>query len=54
MTEQEAIDKIKSKCHTGDQESDHMHADDVLREFLMALGYKELVAAYDEIDKWFA
>ena len=53
MTSEEAIERLK-KCHTGDTEADHCNDDDVLRDFLNALGYRDVVTAYDKVSKWFA
>ena len=32
----------------------HAHADDVLTELLISLGYQDVVDKYEKIDKWFA
>jgi hypothetical protein len=37
-----------------DTEIAHSIADDVLCTLLIELGYKEVVDAYNEIDKWYA
>ena len=38
----------------GDIEAAHVEADGVLRKLLIALGYEDVVAEYDKIDKWYA
>lgn len=37
-----------------DNEVAHSRADDILCDTLKALGFGELVKAFDEIDKWYA
>lgn len=37
-----------------DCELAHEEADDLLCEILESLGYKEVVKAYDDIEKWYA
>lgn len=56
MTEAEAIEKLKAiRERSGDDyEEGHSDADDVLRNFLRALGYAALVREYDKQGKWYA
>lgn len=54
MTEQEAIQEIENKCHSGDKEMDHSRADEVLCDFLKSLGFFDLVEAWEKVDKWYA
>lgn len=42
------------ECNTDDQEMDHIYADGLLCEFLIALGYNDLVKEYNKIAKWYA
>jgi hypothetical protein len=51
MTKAQLIKALKERCHTGDVEADHSVADDLL---LAYINDKEVKAAYDEIDKWYA
>jgi hypothetical protein len=41
-------------CQFGDQEVDHMKADNILCELLIKLGYEKVVEEYRSIPKWFA
>lgn len=38
----------------GDIELSHAKADDILCKILYDLGYAEIVAAYERVDKWYA
>jgi hypothetical protein len=40
--------------YSGDDESIHYWADDLLCDILLALGYKETVTVFKEIEKWYA
>lgn len=53
MTQEQAIELLK-KCNTGDIESDHSNADDVLCNLLIALGYDAVVQAWEDVEKWYA
>ena len=53
MTPAGAIELLDG-CHTGDIESDHVKADEILCNFLLSLGYDDVVQAYDNVDKWYA
>ena len=54
MTEQEAIERLRTLQSSDDTEAAHAEADRVLCQFLTELGYPDLVAAYQLIDKWYA
>jgi hypothetical protein len=54
MTDQEAAEMIRQKCMTGDYESDHGDADDILVSILVSLGYEQTAEAYDAVGKWYA
>ena len=54
MTKKEVIAKLIECQNNGDTEMAHGNADDLLCEFLTALGYADVVAEYDKVDKWFA
>lgn len=48
------IAELKSLQGHGDTETAHARADDILCRLLTDLGYPEVVAEYEKIDKWFA
>jgi hypothetical protein len=52
------LDKIYSEklnsCFSGDVESDHSVADDLLCELLEVTGFKKTVEKYKEVKKWYA
>jgi len=57
--EQKALDDLqevidRQKYTDSDVESDHSRADEVLCEFLLDLGYEDIVAAFKRVDKWYA
>ncbi len=57
MTREQALTELSDIAkgnHAGDTEVAHSHADWVLCELLISLGYKDVVDALDKIDKWYA
>ena len=54
MTSKQAIIKLRKKCFTGDTESDHCEADNILCELLRSLGCGDVVDLYKQVDKWFS
>lgn len=54
MTREQAIEKLKAEQGDGDTEAAHGNADDILCEFLTALGYADVVAEWHKVDKWYA
>ena len=54
MTREEAINKLKVYQGDTDIEIAHSAADRVLTDLLTTLGYADVVAEYEKIDKWFA
>jgi len=48
------INNLKKLQDSGDTESAHSDADDILCDFLSHLGYEEVVEEYKKIDKWYA
>ncbi|CAA2139623.1 hypothetical protein [Hyphomicrobium sp. ghe19] len=54
MTAEEAMAKLKQAQETGDTERAHADADDVLCELLRSLGYENVVAEWEKVDKWYA
>jgi hypothetical protein len=54
MTREEAISKLKGLQSSGDTESAHGDADQILCDLLSALGYQDVVEQWEKIDKWYA
>lgn len=54
MTREEAMTKLKLEQASGDIEVAHCNADGVLCELLKSLGYDDVVAEWEKIDKWYA
>ena len=54
MTREEAIAELIECQNNFDTEAAHGIADGVLCRLLDALGYGDVVAEYDKVDKWFA
>jgi len=54
MDKEEVIKKLKKLVDNDDQEMAHVEADQILMDFLVSLGYEDIVNAYDEIGKWYA
>jgi hypothetical protein len=47
--------RIKEECMSPDATyTNHIHADELLTDLLLQLGYKETVEAWNKIDKWYA
>ena len=53
MTKEELLEKLKSIDieHNGDTETAHIKADEALLEYI---NDKEIIEAYNQIDKWYA
>ena len=51
---EETINALKKLQGVADIESAHQQADDILTDFLTDLGYANVVAEYQEIEKWYA
>ena len=49
-----AIKELKLLQPYDDPEREHKMADDILCQLLTNLGYSEVVAEYDKVDKWYA
>lgn len=49
-----AIIRLKEWQNCRDLEVAHTEADDILCDFLISLGYKDVVDEYRKIDKWYA
>ena len=54
MTREEALAQLAECQANGDTEVAHPEADSVLCKLLTTLGYDDVVAEYDKVDKWFA
>lgn len=59
MTKHQALARLKEiladhKAQHIDTEEAHRYADDVLIEFLKALGYTEIAEAWDVIPMWYS
>ena len=54
MTREEAISRLKGLQGDGDTEAAHGLADEVLCVLLRSLGYEDVVAEWDKVDKWYA
>ena len=54
MNKEEDYIKRLSALKTCDTEVSHRDADLILCEILAKLGYEEVVAAWDELDKWYS
>ena len=54
MNREEAIAKLIECQSSWDTECAHGDADSILCEFLIDLGYDDVVIEYSKIEKWFA
>ena len=58
MTKQERIKKyvelMQANVGHYDEEQAHSNADNLLCDLLRELGYGDVVAKYDEVEKWYA
>lgn len=54
MTRERAIAELKALLDCGDVERAHGEADGVLCELLTALGFSDVVAAWNDVEKWYA
>lgn len=54
MTREAAIERLKQLLVSGDVEASHSEADRILCELLTSLGYGDVVAAWDDVEKWYA
>ena len=48
------LPRMKELLSGWDTERKHIDADTILCELLTELGFAELVAAFDDLDKWYA
>lgn len=54
MNRTDALLILQQEQKNGDIESAHANADQVLCDLLTELGYGDVIAEYDKVDKWFA
>ncbi len=54
MDRKAAISRLKAHQESGDTESAHIRADEILCELLVALGYGDVVDEFQKISKWYA
>lgn len=54
MTREQAITELNELAKSGNTEGVHVAADIVLCQLLTALGYNDVVEAYDKIEKWYS
>lgn len=53
MTKSTLIEKLDGLRDSTDLESSHWKADDLLCDFLIFLGHKDVVESYEKIRKWY-
>jgi hypothetical protein len=53
MTRKEAIDELREIQGIGALKVGHRMADDVLCRLLRSLGYRDVVAEYNKVGKWY-
>lgn len=54
LMRERAIAKLQSLQGGNDPEIQHYEADEVLCELLEVLGYGDVVAEWEKVDKWYA
>jgi hypothetical protein len=54
MTREQAIEELKRAQGYGDKEFAHSYSDEVLCKLLKQLGYADVVAEWEKVDKWYA
>lgn len=54
MTKEKAIELLKQEQQNFDTEAAHAIADAILCELLNSLGYQDVVAEYNKVNKWYA
>lgn len=56
MTKEEALIEMKKIVFNNDDdiETNHIEADKILCDFLIAIGHNEIVDEYNKISKWYA
>lgn len=54
MTRDEALQELEKLQNSGDPEIAHSEADDILCNLLESLGYGDVVAKWETIERWYA
>jgi hypothetical protein len=54
MEREEIIEELEQLKGWHDREMAHVEADQLLCKLLIELGYKDVVDAWENIDKWYA
>ena len=54
MDRQKALDELKIEQENCDIEAAHNNADKVLCRLLTSLGYADVVAEFEKVDKWYS
>ena len=54
MTPEEAIKALQEQQHNDDTEFAHILADAALCKLLIALGYPEVVAEWEKVERWYS
>lgn len=54
MTKDDVIEALEALQKSGDTEASHGEADEILCNFLRALGHGDVADAFDAIEKWYA
>ena len=54
MTREEAIKLLQVEQECDDPEGAHINADKILCEFLISLGYADVVAEWDKVKMWYS
>lgn len=54
MTREKAIEALEDLQGAYDIELEHCDADQVLCDLLSALGYQDVVDAWEKVEKWYA
>ena len=54
MDRNEALQRLRELQKSGDPEGAHSQADDVLCDLLRAVGYGDVVVAWEAVDRWYA
>ena len=54
MTKEQAIEELKIQQKSKDVEYAHVQADNILCKLLIKLGFGEVIAEYEKVDKWYA
>jgi hypothetical protein len=54
MTKQDAIEQLKALQGGGDPECEHLTADDILCQLLESLEFRDVVAEWEKVHKWYA